>query len=150
MVAEIALRLPRTLELIARRDNARAPDRRAVRRLCGGASRRPLRPHRVGVTACCSRCRCSCIGTLLVLLFAQTLRLMPAGGFVPFTQDPAQHLTLLALPAIAIAKGLAAVVFRMMRATVLETLSRDYVRTARAKGLSPCARPDRGTWCATR
>ena len=33
------------------------------------------------------------VGTLLVLLLAQTLRLMPAGGFVPFTQNPSQHLT---------------------------------------------------------
>ena len=77
------------------------------------------------------------LGTLLVLLLAQTLRLMPAGGYVAFAQDPAKHLTLLALPAVAIAKGLAAVVFRMTRASVLDALSRDFVRTAKAKGLSP-------------
>ena len=86
---------------------------------------------------CCSPYRCLWSDTLLVLLLAQTLRLMPAGGFVPFTQSPTQHLTLLALPAVAIAKGLVAVVFRMSRASVLDTLSRDFVRTARAKGLSP-------------
>jgi peptide/nickel transport system permease protein len=77
------------------------------------------------------------LGTLLVLLFAQTLRLMPAGGYTPFAQNPGQHLALLALPAVAIAKGLAAVIFRMTRASVLDSLSRDFVRTARAKGLSP-------------
>ena len=72
-----------------------------------------------------------------MLLLAQTLRLMPAGGYAPISQNPAQHFTLLALPAIAIAKGLAAIVFRMTRASVLDALSRDFVRTAHAKGLSP-------------
>ena len=76
------------------------------------------------------------LGTLLILVFAQMLRLTPAGGFVPFARNPGQHLALLALPAIAIGKGLAAIVFRMMRASVLDTLSADHVRTARAKGLS--------------
>ncbi|OYW97114.1 MAG: glutathione ABC transporter permease GsiC, partial [Bosea sp. 32-68-6] len=54
-----------------------------------------------------------------------------------FAQDPVQHLKLLILPAIAIAKGLAAVLFRMTRAAMLDALANDYVRTARAKGLSP-------------
>jgi peptide/nickel transport system permease protein len=62
---------------------------------------------------------------------------MPAGGFTPFSQNPAQHLMLLALPAFAIAMGLAAVIFRMTRSSVLDALSRDFVRTARAKGISP-------------
>jgi ABC-type dipeptide/oligopeptide/nickel transport system permease component len=77
------------------------------------------------------------VGTLLVLVFAQMLRWMPAGGYVPLAEDPWRHLTLLALPAAAVAKGLAAVVFRMARASVLDALSRDHVRTARAKGLAP-------------
>ena len=77
------------------------------------------------------------VGTLLVLVFAQWLRWMPAGGYVPLAQDPWQHLTLLTMPALAVAKGLVAVVFRMTRAAVLDSLSRDFVRTARAKGLSP-------------
>ena len=51
------------------------------------------------------------------------LRIMPAGGYVPFAQSPGQHLLLLTLPAIAIGKGLAAVVFRMTRASVLDALS---------------------------
>ncbi|RYI79118.1 MAG: ABC transporter permease, partial [Acetobacteraceae bacterium] len=71
------------------------------------------------------------------LAFAQALRWMPAGGYVPLAQDPARHLTLLALPALAIGKGLIAVVFRMTRAAVLDVLSREHVRTARAKGLTP-------------
>lgn len=76
-------------------------------------------------------------GTLLILVFAQQLRWVPAGGFVAFAQDPAQHLTNLLMPAATIAIGLSTVVFRMTRASVLESLDRDWVRTARAKGLAP-------------
>src|SRR3984885_5344565 len=77
------------------------------------------------------------VGTLLVLLFAQTLRWVPAGGYVPLAQDPLEHLTLLAMPAFTIALGLAATVFRMTRASVLDVSQRDFVRTARAKGVEP-------------
>ncbi|MBM3478256.1 MAG: ABC transporter permease [Alphaproteobacteria bacterium] len=76
-------------------------------------------------------------GTLLILVFAQHLRWVPAGGYVAFAQDPARHLTNLLMPAVTIAIGLSTVVFRMTRASVLETLDRDWVRTARAKGLAP-------------
>ena len=76
-------------------------------------------------------------GTLLILVFAQQLRWVPAGGYVAFAQDPARHMTNLLMPAVTIAIGLSTVVFRMTRASVLETLDRDWVRTARAKGLAP-------------
>ena len=75
------------------------------------------------------------IGTLLIMLFAQRLRIMPAGGYVPFARDPVQHLVLLSMPALTIATGLAAIVFRMTRAAVLDVMLKDYVRTARAKGV---------------
>jgi len=61
---------------------------------------------------------------------------VPAGGYVPLARDPVQHLALLAMPATAIGLGLAAVVFRMTRAAVLDVMLRDYVRTAHAKGVS--------------
>ena len=77
------------------------------------------------------------VGTLLVLLLAQTLRWMPAGGYVPFARSPGQHLLLLTLPAVANAKGLTAVLFRMTRSSVLDVVAQDHVRTARAKGLGP-------------
>jgi peptide/nickel transport system permease protein len=137
VVSEIALRLPRTLELIAAATvlaviiGLPAGTYAALNR--GGLFDRIAS----AMAALLLALPVFVVGTLLVLLLAQTLRLMPAGGFVPFTQNPSQHLTLLALPAIAIAKGLVAVVFRMSRASVLDTLSRDFVRTARAKGLSP-------------
>ena len=136
VASEIALRLPRTLELIA------AGTALAV--VVGVPTGVYAAVHRDGafdrvmsaVAAILLSIPVFVVGTLLVLVLAQMLRLMPAGGFVPLTTDPARHLLLLALPALAIGKGLIAIVFRMMRASVLDTLSRDHVRTARAKGLT--------------
>jgi len=136
VAAEIALRLPRTLELILAATllalviGVPAGVYAAVHR--GGRFDRVMS----AVTAVLLAVPVFVLGTLLILVFAQMLRLTPAGGFVPFARSPGQHLVLLALPAIAIGKGLAAIVFRMMRASVLDTLSSDHVRTARAKGLS--------------
>lgn len=76
------------------------------------------------------------VGTLLVLVFAQGLHWVSAGGYVPLAQAPGRHFALLAMPAVAIALGLFATVFRMTRAAVLDVSMRDYVRTARAKGLT--------------
>ena len=75
------------------------------------------------------------VGTVLVLVFAQGLHWVSAGGYVPLAQDPARHCALLAMPAATIALGLFATVFRMTKAAVLDVSMRDYVRTARAKGL---------------
>jgi peptide/nickel transport system permease protein len=136
VLSEIALRLPRTLELIVAG---------TLLGVCVGvpagiyaALHRGGRFDRIasGMAALLLAVPVFVVGTLLVLLMAQTLRLMPAGGFVPFTQDPVQHLKLLTLPAIAIAKGLAAILFRITRASTLDVLGNDYVRTAQAKGLS--------------
>ncbi|MFD2249874.1 peptide/nickel transport system permease protein [Pseudochelatococcus lubricantis] len=74
-------------------------------------------------------------GTLLILLFSQILRLVPAGGYVGFADNPAQHIVYLLLPAVSIAVGLIPVVFRMVRTSILEFLEKEWVRTARAKGL---------------
>lgn len=76
------------------------------------------------------------LGTAMIFIFAQKLRLVPAGGFVPFSQDPLRHLEELLMPSLAIAVGYSAIVFRMARATVASVLSRDWVRTARSKGIS--------------
>ena len=75
------------------------------------------------------------VGTLAVMVFAQWLRWVPAGGYVAFSRDPLRHLLVLAMPAGTIGVGLAAVMFRMTRAAVLDVMLRDYVRTARAKGV---------------
>jgi peptide/nickel transport system permease protein len=77
------------------------------------------------------------LGTVIVFIFAQRLHWVPAGGYVAFATAPGMHLLLLAMPASAIGVGLAAVVFRMSRAAVLDVAAQDYVRTARAKGVAP-------------
>ena len=77
------------------------------------------------------------LGTLMVLVFAQRLRWVAAGGYVSLADDPGGHFLLLLMPALAISAGLAAAVFRMTRASVLDVAGRDWVRTARAKGVGP-------------
>lgn len=72
---------------------------------------------------------------LLVLLFAITLRWFSAGGF-PGWQDPLLALRALTLPAVALALPQASILARVMRSSLLDTLNEDYVRSARAKGLS--------------
>ena len=76
------------------------------------------------------------IGTLFVLVFANLLHLVPAGGYVPFAAAPWRHLMLVAMPAATSAVGLFATVFRMTRGSVADVARRDYVVTARAKGLT--------------
>ena len=133
---EIMLRLPRTLELILAGTVLAVaialPVGTAAAVRAGSAFDRAAS----SVAALLQAVPVFVLGTLLILLLAQTLRWMPAGGYVPLAEDPARHFLLLSLPAVAVAKGLAATVFRMTRASVLDALSRDHVRTARAKGLT--------------
>ena len=74
-------------------------------------------------------------GILLIVLFAVTLRWLPAGGYVAPNENFVENLRYLALPAFTLGTGLAAVTMRMTRSALLEVLGEDYVRTARAKGL---------------
>jgi peptide/nickel transport system permease protein len=73
---------------------------------------------------------------VLVLVFAISWRLLPAGGFPGWEAGLWPGLRALLLPAIALALPQASILARVMRSSLLETLSDDYVRTARAKGLS--------------
>jgi peptide/nickel transport system permease protein len=75
------------------------------------------------------------LGILLILAFAVHYPIFPASGFVPLT-DPLGNLTHMAMPAVVLGTGLAAVIMRQMRSAMLESLGADYVRTARAKGMS--------------
>lgn len=75
------------------------------------------------------------LGILLILLFSLVLGWVPPSGFVPITDDPLGNLKLMILPAITMGTALAAVLTRMTRSSMLEVLSQDYIRTARAKGL---------------
>ena len=76
------------------------------------------------------------LGLMFILLFSVTWGLFPAGGYTPWSRDPLAALRSLALPILALGLGQAAVMTRMTRSAMLETLSQDYVRTAKAKGLS--------------
>jgi peptide/nickel transport system permease protein len=75
------------------------------------------------------------LGLLLIYVFALRLRWLPAGGYVPFTENPLEHWRLLILPAIAHAGATIALMTRITRSSSLDVLNEDYVRTARAKGL---------------
>ena len=72
---------------------------------------------------------------ILVLIFAINLRWFSAGGF-PGWSDPFQAIKSLTLPAIALALPQAAILARVMRSSLLDMLGEDFIRTARAKGLS--------------
>jgi peptide/nickel transport system permease protein len=71
------------------------------------------------------------LGPLLILVFSLWLGWTPVSG--------REGLASLALPAITLGTGLAAILARMVRGSLLEVLGEDYVRTARAKGLGPGA-----------
>jgi peptide/nickel transport system permease protein len=73
---------------------------------------------------------------ILVLIFAINLRWFPSGGFPGWDKGVWVNLKALTLPAIALALPQASILARVMRSSVLETLNQDYIRTARAKGLS--------------
>jgi peptide/nickel transport system permease protein len=75
------------------------------------------------------------LATLLILFFAVRWHLFPAVGFVPFGQDPLGNVRSIVLPALALGMTMAAAVMRMTRSEMLEVLSHDYIRTARAKGI---------------
>lgn len=76
------------------------------------------------------------LATLLVLVFAVYLGLLPSVGYVSPWKDPIESTRSLVLPAIALGTTMAAAVMRMTRSTMLEVLAHDYIRTARAKGVS--------------
>lgn len=73
---------------------------------------------------------------LLVLVFAVGLRWLPAGGFPGWEAGIWPALKALLLPAVALALPQAAILARVLRSALIDTLDEDYVRTARAKGLS--------------
>ncbi len=73
---------------------------------------------------------------ILVLIFAVSLRWFSAGGFAGWDEGFLAGMKSLTLPAIALALPQASILARVMRSSLLDTLGEDYIRTARAKGLS--------------
>ena len=78
-------------------------------------------------------------GILLITVFAVHLGWLPANGWTPPVVDPAMFLKQLILPALSLGIVQAAVLTRYVRSSVLDVQREDYLRTARAKGLSPMA-----------
>lgn len=76
------------------------------------------------------------LALLLILLFALALGWLPPAGFVPLAENPLENFRHMLLPALSLGLILAGAVTRILRSSMLEVLSRDYIRTARAKGLA--------------
>lgn len=75
------------------------------------------------------------LGIILILIVSVNFRLLPASGFVSLWEDPWRALQTMIMPAFVLGNALAATIMRHTRSSMLEVLSQDYVRTARAKGL---------------
>jgi peptide/nickel transport system permease protein len=76
------------------------------------------------------------LGILMILLFSVHLGWLPASGYVSPFEDLGANLAAMLMPAVVLGTGIAAVLMRHTRSAMLQVLSADYVRTARAKGLS--------------
>jgi len=76
------------------------------------------------------------LALLLIFVFGVTLRWLPISGYLDPLEDGWSGLRSLVLPAVTLGLALAAVITRTLRSSLLEALAEDYVRTARAKGLS--------------
>ena len=79
------------------------------------------------------------LGLLAILYLSVAAGLFPASGFVPLLEDPVGNLHHIILPTVILGAGLAAIIMRQTRSAMLEALSSDHVRTAKAKGLRPRA-----------
>lgn len=76
------------------------------------------------------------LGVLLVVVFSVRLGWLPPAGYVPLREDPTGNLRYLVLPAITMGLPIAAEQMRFLRASMLDVIQQDYMRTARSKGLA--------------
>jgi len=74
------------------------------------------------------------VAILLIMLFAVTLGWLPPSGYVSPIADPVGNLRLMIMPTLTVGTAMAALVMRQTRTAMLQVLSQDYIRTARAKG----------------
>lgn len=77
------------------------------------------------------------LAVLLVILFSLKLGWLPPAGYVGPREDLGRHIRYLILPAVTLGLPVAAEQMRFLRASMLDVIGQDYVRTARAKGLRP-------------
>jgi peptide/nickel transport system permease protein len=75
-------------------------------------------------------------GILLIMLLSVRLGWLPPSGYVPLWVDPVANLRLMVMPCLMLGISLAALILRQTRAAMLQALGEDYIRTARAKGVS--------------
>jgi peptide/nickel transport system permease protein len=76
------------------------------------------------------------LAILLIFIFSLNLRWLPPIGYIPIAQDIGANLKGMILPSITLGAATAAIVARLTRSSLLEVLNQEYIRTARAKGLS--------------
>lgn len=76
------------------------------------------------------------LGLMLIIAFSLYLRVLPSTGYVPFSESPTEWLKHIVMPAFTLAAAPAAEIARQLRASLIDILDQDYVRTATAKGLS--------------
>jgi peptide/nickel transport system permease protein len=76
------------------------------------------------------------LGIMLILLISVNLGWLPASGYEPFFRDPVRSLQTMLMPSFVLGTALAATIMRHTRSSMLTVLRSDYIRTARAKGLS--------------
>lgn len=75
-------------------------------------------------------------GMLLTLVFSVSLKWLPTGGFIPWQEDPMAAMRGLVLPGLALALPQASILARVMRTALVDVAEQDFIRTARAKGLT--------------
>ncbi len=76
-----------------------------------------------------------CTGLLLIVVLSVKLNILPANGYVPFSENPLMNIQFLIMPALTLGLYLIAVLTRFVRSETMEVVSSNYVRTARAKGM---------------
>ncbi|MEQ6388065.1 ABC transporter permease [Bacillaceae bacterium S4-13-58] len=76
------------------------------------------------------------LGTLMMLLFALHWGVLPSGGFVPITEDIWNNFRSMVMPGLALGTAVGAVVMRMTRSSMLEIVGEEYMKMAKAKGVS--------------
>ncbi len=76
------------------------------------------------------------LGIFLILFFAVMLGWLPTGQYTSITEDPVDHFRRMAMPAFSLGFSSAALLARLVRSSMLDTLKEDYVRTAYAKGVA--------------
>lgn len=76
------------------------------------------------------------LGTMLILISSRYFGWFPAASYTSFADDPWRNIQIFILPSVALGAALAAITMRMTRSALLEILGREYIMTARAKGLN--------------